>query len=388
MIELLFLLLPVAAASGWYAARRAMRNQVTPAAATLSSHYFKGLNYLLNEQPDKAIEVFIQMLEVDSETVETHLALGNLFRRRGEVDRAIRIHQNIIARPSLDKQQRALALYELAQDYMRAGLLDRAENLFSELIEIGEYQRQALAQLAEIYEQEKDWSKAINAAHGLEKVDNHPLDGVVAHYYCEMAESALHAQEYKQAEKLLESALDVDANCVRASMLTGDLRKARGECKAALKAYRKVEEQDADYLPDIVGRMRECCHDDDEVNSLMSYLQQVIDKHGGFTSVLALAELIHARDGEPAASEFIIEQLRKRPSVRGLDRLIEYSMANAEPTVKENLSVLNDLMKRLLEGRPVYKCRACGFEAKALHWHCPTCKRWDTVKPIQGVIGE
>jgi lipopolysaccharide biosynthesis regulator YciM len=162
--ELLLLLLPVAAASGWIAARRSQRQERGKCVNDTSPVYFRGLNHLLNEEPDKAIDAFVEMLEVDSDTVETHLALGNLFRRRGEVERAIRIHQNLIARPALTREQRAQALLELGQDYMRAGLLDRAENLFRELKDTRLHVRQALKNLLVIYEKERDWQACLDTA--------------------------------------------------------------------------------------------------------------------------------------------------------------------------------------------------------------------------------
>jgi len=167
MLNLLWLLLPVAAASGWWVARHTELVSQARKKSSLTSDYFKGLNYLVNEQPDKAIEVFIRVVEVDSETIETHLALGSLFRRRGEVDRAIRIHQNLIARPSLNREQRTQALLELGQDYMNAGLLDRAESLFLELVELDAHTVRALQLLADIYEQEKDWQACLDIVEQL-----------------------------------------------------------------------------------------------------------------------------------------------------------------------------------------------------------------------------
>ena len=187
MLELLWLLLPLAAASGWLAARRGVRGTKAQLMPELSSDYFQGLNYLLNEQPDKAIEVFVRMLEVNSDTVETHLALGNLFRRRGEVDRAIHIHQNLIARPTLKPEQRTQALMELGQDYMRAGLLDRAESLFEELVQVDAHTAAALQQLLVIYQQEKDWDRAIQTARRLGVVSGRNMAPVIAQYYCELA---------------------------------------------------------------------------------------------------------------------------------------------------------------------------------------------------------
>ena len=291
MVELLLLLLPVAAASGWFAAMRSQRSKTVNKNGNLSEHYFKGLNYLLNEQPDKAIEVFIEMLEVDSETVETHLALGNLFRRRGEVDRAIRIHQNIIARPTLKRNQRALALYELGQDYMRAGLLDRAENLFLELLEIGEYSNQALIQLIEIYEQERDWENAIEIAHKIEFSTGQKMNAVIAHYFCELSEKAMRKNEMSKAQEWVKKALAVDKNCVRASILQGRIAHANNNCKAAIEAYKRVEKQDPDFIPEIIELVHECARDDRQKKEFMEYLSQILKNYGGITPMLTLAEL-------------------------------------------------------------------------------------------------
>jgi len=388
MIELLILLLPVAAASGWYVAMRSNKHRSSMQSGSLSAHYFKGLNYLLNEQPDKAIEVFIEMLEVDSETVETHLALGNLFRRRGEVDRAIRIHQNIIARPTLSRGQRALALYELGQDYMRAGLLDRAENLFLELLEIGEYSNQALKQLIEIYEQERDWENAIEIARKIEFATGNSRNTDIAHYHCELADKALRKNDIASAESQVKKSLSVDSNCVRASILSGKIAAKNNDYQSAINAYKQVEKQDPDFISEVIELVNDCTQDDRQKTAFMQYLQHVTDNYGGITPMLMLAALTREQNGEQEAEAFIVEQLRKRPSVRGLGKLIEYHMSHTQGAARDNLLILKSLITDLLDDRPVYKCNVCGFEGKVMHWHCPTCKRWSTVRPIQGVVGE
>src|SRR3990172_4271983 len=216
--DLLWLLLPLAAASGWYVARLEQKRRVQKS-LDLPSAYFTGLNFLLNEQPDKAIEVFIRVLEVNSDTVETHLALGNLFRRRGEVERAIRIHQNLIARPTLDKEQRSQALLELGQDYFKAGLFDRAENLFLELAEIRAHSEQALRLLLHIYQQEKEWEKAISVVRKLARVSGRNMNSMIAHFYCELAEQDIARSNHPSARDRLGQALAADGECVRASIL-------------------------------------------------------------------------------------------------------------------------------------------------------------------------
>ncbi|MEO5573329.1 MAG: lipopolysaccharide assembly protein LapB [Gammaproteobacteria bacterium] len=387
MSQWLLLLLPVAAMSGWWVARRQLGREGHNG-SDLSSNYFKGLNYLLNEQPDKAIEVFIRMLEVDSETVETHLALGNLFRRRGEVDRAIRIHQNLIARPTLNRQQRTQALLELGQDYMRAGLLDRAETLFQELIDMNDHTEPALRHLIDIYQQEKEWGKAIVAIQKLELLTGIFKAPIIAHYHCELADLALHNSDPELARHRASLALECDRNCVRASLLLAGIEMAEGDYKAALGNFKNIQYQDADYLPEIVAPLLKCYSRLGMTGEIIDYLQQMLQKHNSITLMLTLAELLRAQQGDQQAASFITEQLRKRPSVRGLDRLIELNLTLFEGDARDNLLILKDLIAKLLEGKPIYKCNNCGFAGKAMHWQCPGCKNWSSIKPIQGVEGE
>jgi lipopolysaccharide biosynthesis regulator YciM len=387
VLQWLLLLLPVAAASGWWVARRQARREERNG-SDLSSNYFKGLNYLLNEQPDKAIEVFIRMLEVDSETVETHLALGNLFRRRGEVDRAIRIHQNLIARPTLNRQQRTQALLELGQDYMRAGLLDRAETLFQELIDMNDHTEPALRHLIDIYQQEKEWDKAIVAIQKLELLTGIFKAPVIAHYHCELAEQALHSGNPDLARRNAKHALECDRNCVRASLLLAGMEMGEGEYSAALRDLKNVQHQDADYLPEIIAPLLKCYNRLGMSEEIVEYLRHMLQKHNSITLMLTLAELLREQHGDQEAALFITEQLRKKPSVRGLDRLIELNLTLFEGDARENLLILKDLIAKLLEGKPIYKCNNCGFTGKAMHWQCPGCKNWSSVKPIQGVEGE
>ena len=385
----LWLLVPLAAASGWLVGRYGKRRRESAAAADdLRSNYFKGINYLLNEQPDKAIEAFIKVLEVDSETVETHLALGNLYRRRGEVDRAIRIHQNLIARPNLESEQRSEALLELGHDYLSAGLLDRAENLLQELADGGDYRVQALRQLIDIYEQEKDWNKAIACAHLLEKVTGNHLSPVIAHYQCELAERFRGSAEVNAALDMVKKALATHHRCVRASILEGDILTDRDEHERAIRAYQRVEEQDADYVPETIERMQFSYRALDRPQDMDEYLNGLMERYGWITPMLAMAELKHSREGTPEAIAFISEQLRRRTSVRGLDRLLELELEQSDAEKGAHVSILKDLTGELLSDRPIYKCLHCGFPARRLHWQCPSCKHWNTIKPIQGVEGE
>ena len=388
MQDLLWLLLPVAAAFGWFAALRGKGRVGSCSDSILGSEYIKGLNYLLNEQQDKAIDVFIHMLEVNSDTVETHMALGNLFRKRGEVDSAIRIHQNLIARDSLSNEQRSDAVLELGQDYMKAGLFDRAEGLFKELIENNAHLSSALPLLLDIYQQEKDWENAITIASQMGFVGDQSARSVIAQFYCELAENARAHEDVEEACRLLKKASGYDPHCARASLIRGNIAIQRGEYQLALESFEQVAERDIELLPEILDDMKTCHTRLGTIDSMIDYLQRATTRYAGISPVLALAEIISHQKGSESAADFITGELGKRPSVRGLSRLIDLSLSRAEGSAQENLSILKNLTEQLLENKPVYKCHDCGFYGKALHWQCPGCKHWNTVKPIHGVEGE
>jgi len=387
-IYLLVILLPVAAASGWWAARtsntRAERNNHNQ----LHPEYFKGLNYVLNEQPDKAIEIFIRMLEVDSDTIETHLALGNLFRRRGEVDRAIRIHQNLIARPDLNRSYKAQALLELGLDYMRLGILDRAEGLFSELVASDMLSVQAQTHLLEIYQQERDWEKAIITARQLKTASNKKLEPVMSQFYCELAGMELENHNDKGAKHYIKRALKIDPKCVRASIMEGILAKNSGQYRAAINAFRRIETQDPAYLYEVIQLMRDCYDTLSIPEKYTTYLQEILLNHGGITPLLYLTDDMAKKQGDDAAIRFLSDELRKRPTVRGVNHLMKYTLTRTDGELNKDLATIKELTSQLLEDRPVYECNVCGFSAKTLHWHCPGCRNWNSVKPVYGVYGE
>lgn len=388
-LSLLFwLLLPVAASSGWFAAKRSSSQQSEHNARQLSSDYLQGINYLLNEQPDKAIDVFIKLIDVDTETVETHLALGVLFRRRGEVNRAIRIHQNLVVRSNLNSQQRALALLELAQDYQRAGLLDRAEHLFMELIDNGQYQNFSCHQLLDIYQQEHDWDKAIDIATRLMALSGENMKPVIAQYYCEQADSARQQSKPDIAYKMLKRALQIEPHCVRASLIEGQLALDACQLSQAIGAFQRVEQQDALFLSEVIEPLQNCYLETGCIDEFANYLKRILKEHGGITPMLVLARLIQERENAATALSFVVKQLRARPSLRGLDHFIDMSLPEAQGATKENLLLFKDITSQLLKNRPIYKCSECGFTGKTLHWQCPSCKLWNTIKPIQGLEGE
>jgi lipopolysaccharide biosynthesis regulator YciM len=355
---------------------------------TLSSDYFKGLNYLLNEQTDKAIDVFVRMLDVGEETVDTHISLGNLYRQRGEVEQAIKIHQNVIAKPSLSIKKRNDALYELARDFMHAGLLDRAENLFQELIKKQSHVTSSLKYLLLIYQQEHDWDDAILIAKKLESASNKSYSQQVAHFYCELALLSKSNGHFKEALKRVKKALGTDRQSVRASIIEGEIYQSLQDYKAATRAYRRVEQQDPLMVPEILESLIFCYKELKNNKEITSYLQHVLEKYDGVTSVLLYANYLQQVTDDKTAALFIVGSLRKKPSIRGLSALIDMSLDFTKGTAHDNLLILQEITRKLLENKPIYHCTQCGFDSKSLYWHCPGCKSWSSIKPIQGIEGE
>jgi lipopolysaccharide biosynthesis regulator YciM len=387
-VGLFWLLLPVAAGLSWYLARRGSERVSGAQVDRLRSTYFRGLNYLLNEQPDKAIEVFLQIAEVDTDTVETHLALGNLFRRRGEVDRAIRVHQNLIARPTLQAEQKTAALLELGEDYMRAGLLDRAETLFTDLVGIDARAPSALKHLISIYQQERDWHKAIDHARRLQAATGESQGRLIAHYYCELAEHARHRRDVDGARRYLAEAFACEPNCVRGLIAAGRMAMDAQDWHGAIHAFERVVDRDVEFVPEILAPALACFEHLGERERARDFLRYLIDRYDGVTPTLALARMIDQEQGDRHAVAFLTDQLRIRPSVRGLMGLIDLSLKSAEGQARDNLLLLNELVRKLLDGKAAYRCTRCGFGARAHHWQCPSCKSWGTIKPIHGVAGD
>lgn len=380
---LLWFLLPVAAWSGWMAARRSLLSSHTDA-RDLSPDYLRGIDYLLNEQPDKAIDVFIRLIDVDNETVETHLALGALYRRRGEVNRAIRIHQNLIKISKLNPQQKALATLELGLDYLRAGLLDRAENLFQELVQVSSYRGLAYRQLLDIYQQEQDWEKAIRTAWDLSKHSGENLNPIIAHYHCEQAEAFQRKGNLEQTHQALETALNIDPNCVRATLTAGYLMLSQQiDFIEIIKTFQKIEQQNPAFLPEILQPLEICYRRLDQLEEFNAYLQHILRDYGGITPLLMLTQRIREQKDEQQAADFIIHHLKETPSLKGLAHFVELTLNQIEEHTQPPLILIKEILIKLLKNYPLYRCKECGFSGKTLHWQCPSCKQWNTITPLQ-----
>lgn len=377
-VEWLLLLLPLAALSGWLSARGHYKQRQDSKKNVVNPEYFKGLNFLLNEQPDKAIDVFIKLLEVNSETVETHLALANLFRRRGETDRAIRIHQNLIARPTLTPTQRDQALVELGLDYMNAGVLDRAESLFLELLSKPSPPIQAYKQLLRIYQQEKNWLQAIEMAKKIQNIDADDIGYIIAQFYCELATQHMHATH--KAFTLLKQANKYDSNCVRAMLLEADLHIAANNFRKALKCLLNIEQQNHRYLTEALPQLLLCYQQINGLSTFEKWLNTLLVRHPNLTSArLMLTQVTRLQHGSQAAQDYLHQQLHSHPSVEGLHTLISLG----EPSNPVLVPLIRDITAAMVQQGDRYTCQHCGFSGKTMHWHCPGCKQWGTIKPTE-----
>jgi lipopolysaccharide assembly protein B len=391
MNELLFIfiiLLPIAWYFGFRHGRKKEVKRSTGKSSGLSKTYFTGLNYLLNEESDKAIDTFVSMLEVDSETVETHLALGSLFRKRGEGDRAIRIHQNLIARPSLSQEDRKKALLELGYDYMSAGLLDRAENIFKELSTDSIHKDNSLSQLLIIYQQTKDWKKAIDTASKINsaKLTNHKVE--IAHFYCELAEDALKAELYKDALSFIKKAFLADPSCARAILISAEIHINNARFKQATKCYKDLVKYNVAFLPEAIEKVIKCYQELNDKDGLVKFLDEALKNGAGISSILAYAKILQSEQGDKAAAEFIAAKMSNHPSIKGLLELIQLHIEHASESAKPSLLMLYQVVDQLLKNKPIYHCDHCGFDSKMLFWQCPSCRSWGEVKPIKGIEGE
>ncbi|MEH6500764.1 MAG: lipopolysaccharide assembly protein LapB [Pseudoalteromonas distincta] len=388
MQELVFLgLFVLALGIGWFLGRREAIKvgfMLEPHGSALDRQYFIGLNYLLNEQPDEAIETFIRALEVNPETVETHIAIGKLFCQRGDVERAIKVHQNLLARPNLTRQQADRVQLELARDYLVVGMLNRAERLLEELVEAESSLRaDALVDLVKVHEREHEWEHAI--AVGSKLVAERPAFAVtLAHYHCERAAGLLQHNDHSGARKHLNSALEADAACIRAMLMLSDLDLNQGHARAAQRWLERLAEKDADFVPEALPLIRRCA--DNGALDMLKYLDRVIAEQAQpqVLSVLARADQMSPPAGLHEVSHFVLAHIQQQPSLRGLLYLIDLHLNHVEAKGRDNLLILRGIVEALVVNKLQYRCASCGFLAKKLHWQCPTCHGWSTIRPLKG----
>ena len=373
------LALPLFFALGWLAARIDIK-QLVSESRTLPISYFRGLNFLLNEQPDKAIEAFIEVVKVDPQTVELHFALGSLFRRRGELERAIRMHQNLVERPDLQEDQKLVALFELAQDYLKAGLLDRAEELFLKLDGTA-HAEPSLKFLLEIYQQEKDWQKAIGIAERLEHVTGRSHQKEIANFCCELASVEMMHSRPQEARPYLDAALTHHRMCVRANILLGDLELSLGNSDAAVDAWKRIESQNPAYLALVAERIYEVYKNQGRADEGLNLLRAYLEKYPSLDALNVVFQGTLEQHGAEPAYKLVRDELRRTPTLLGLDKLLEAQLLEAPLDRRRDLELIRSLVSQHTHGLAMYKCDNCGFRARQYYWHCPACASWETYSP-------
>jgi lipopolysaccharide assembly protein B len=360
---------------GWLAARIDIKHLLSES-RQLPRSYFRGLNFLLNEQPDKAIEAFIEVVKVDPETIELHFALGSLFRRRGEYDRAIRMHQNLAERPGLGADQKLIALAELGQDYLKAGILDRAEDVFRKL-EKSPQAAAARRHLLEIYEQEKDWDRAIEMT---KLVQPDPRD--LAQYYCELAAADSAESRPDAARRHLEAALEANRKCVRASLLLGDLDKSQGNPDQAMEHWKRVESQNPAYLALVAQRLLDAYRDAGRAEEGLTLLTGYLERYPSLDLLDTVFQHTLETKGPEQAYALVRDELKRNPTLLGLDRLLEAQIiAAGSPDKRRDLELVRSLVHGHTRRLARYRCETCGFKARQFHWRCPACGGWETYPP-------
>jgi len=372
----LFLLL---AAAGWALGRFGEREEEDPP-PPLNIDYLKGLNFLLNEQTDQALEHFLKMVRVDDKTIETHFALGSLFRRRGEVDRAIRIHQNIIARPDLASEQRDQALFSLAKDYLKAGLLDRAEKLFIRLSQGSRHQVEALESLTRIYEQEKEWEKAIEAGQQLEVLGGRSLALQIAHYYCELAEAAAVAKDYGAARQYVKQAQAGRPRTLRGALTRAHIAQETDDSKTALRLYHRIIDEHtyliAEALPEIVAIYER----ENAIDELEKAFRKMLKKNPEMSTLVAYTAIVNDIGGIPVIDECVEKYLLNEKT---LSEFID--MQRATDGDDAAMARVRKALSNLASSTPRYQCQECGFSSQKLLWQCPSCRSWETQRPASRV---
>lgn len=380
----LLLLLPVAYLSGWLKGRSYKGSKTSTSSQTLSSDYFKGLNYLLSDQQDRALPVFLRLVHVDNETIDTHLALATIYRRSGNYDKAIEVHQNLIARPSLSAKYRSKALLELGRDYLMAGLFDRAEGLFNDVIKNGFYEKKARQYMLTIFQQEKEWLDAVNITKTLIQQGDSSLKPLIAQFYCEISDQYFQNGNLKQADHSIKDALAYYPACIRAMICRVRIYIALKKYKEAITTIKQIEQTDADYFPAIISFCIECYRESGKVAELVNYLKQVEERHSKLNLMEPIVDLLAELHGDDSAIRYLHERLNKTPNINGLASFLRLTLRNDRSSSNTQLQEIKSVVEKMQQTVDLYQCNKCGYTSGTLNWQCPSCHVWGEIKPVIG----
>lgn len=367
--------LPLFFALGWTAARIDIK-QLLSETTSLPAAYFKGLNFLITDQHDKAIEAFTEAVQANAESLELHFALGSLFRRSGEVDRAINLHLSLLDRKELPAPQRQAIKAELAQDYLKAGLFDRAEELFSSLDQ-SRYQQPALRALLEIYTREREWHRAVKVATELERISGIPFRKDIAQFYCEMAVKSILDQDLHTARHELEMALDANKNCVRANVMLGEMEANNKAHKLAIGFWKRIEFQKPEFLGIVAHKLLNSYRELGELDEGIALLKQYAQTYKLPSLMAVVFDITLAEQGADIAANMAISELERKPSLQTLEQLLKARSLQANPSADNGL--IQQTVRYAIGNRTAYCCEQCGFKARNFHWQCPACNAWEAL---------
>ena len=385
--DLLWLLLPIAAAAGWIAAKRSdARNN--RAFWDYTSEFHQGLNVLLSDKQEKPVELFNSATSADRNTAETHIALGNHYRKRGDMERSVFMHQSVLDNEALDDDVRAAARYELARDYDSAGLLDRSEAEFKQLINSEHRLDDAYQSLLQLHERESDWNQAIKVALDAELKTDGSFCRRVAHYYCELASESIKQGVSDVANTHLLKALEHDDTCARASIMLAELALHAQEYARANDLYERVESLRPELMPEIIERRFDVLRGAGDDAEFDRFLKRIHSQRNAYSVIRSTREVIAERHNSQLADRFFKDQILKRPSLKGLRDWAHDQVELSKPGEREKVQVICDLLDKVVEDKPAYRCNQCGFQGNVMHWRCPSCEQWDSVSTIIGVEGE
>ncbi|MFK7995390.1 MAG: tetratricopeptide repeat protein [Granulosicoccus sp.] len=384
--DLLWFLLPVAAAGGWLAARKNYSGNSSEF-WDYSHHFHEELGQLLSEQ-EADQQLFDTFTHGERDAAETHIALGNLYRRRGEFDRAIRIHENIMQKQDLDDEVRAFAHLELASDFESAGLLDRTEDAYRELIRSGHKRAESYEGLIQLHERQQDWEKAVKVALECNSDTGNDVSQPVAHYYCEMAEIAIRVDDSADAQRLLKQALQHWPGCARAHVQLAGMALKGESYREAITHFDKVEALEPALMPVIIEQRFEALKLAGDTGALKEFVVRIQSQRNAYSVIRTTREVIAELVDESVADRFFKDQILKRPSLKGLRDWAHDQLALSKPGERDKVRIICNLLDQVMEDKPTYRCRSCGFQGNVMHWRCPGCASWDSVSTIIGVEGE
>jgi lipopolysaccharide biosynthesis regulator YciM len=389
MIELLFLLLPVAMAYGWFMGRNSIKQKQQTDKQDLSIKYSTGLNYLLSNQQDKAIDSLLDALKVEDDSVEAHFAMANLFRKRGELDRALKVHEHLVRLNYLSTKDKQQAVFELGKDFLSAGLYDRAETMFTKLLKSTDYGVKSLTYLLKIYQSTKDWQQGLSHKKTIIKFNDKRQLHTLANFYCELSTIAFDEDKFIEVIELLEQALALDRNSCRANFLMAKIYETNEQCQLACQCYKDIYHQDQDFFPDVIEPMKACYSRLDALDEFYTFIKKVYDETAGSSALICYLDHIEVKHSNKKSIEFMLSALKRRPTIRGFQHFVKMQKNKEDKDVNNtSLDLIKELISEYLKLKHRYNCRTCGFNSATHYWSCPSCHEWEQLKPIRGLEGE